>query len=393
LWLAEVFAEASLRQLQAVLTCFMAWHGSSYKAACTTNVVKVAAAVAPPGSCSLTACARLLQEVPLCMLCPATDLSSAVKVWLAGSESHRLWLADAANSMWQQYLASSGSAGLDNQQLQFATTSDHAVWHAASDAWLRVVLCCGDDLQPLLTSAATQLAASAEQVMSRSYMPAGLPDRVLIMTTQLLEAAEVAWRAARQDSNTGSKTARVPALAQAALQFAAGAGGSALVRLLHLHCSCYFSSPAELAGIQPGTPAGSRSTGAGVGLCHAAWQAAARAESTAQAAAAAAVLMAQHLAAGQHGSSTAVAAGGRATGVSAQQVLSSLVQLMQQMAAAGQALTTKALPCVSVDKAACDRRAAFGPAAAAAELSRASAILVSTHAACLFDTPYAGRWP
>jgi hypothetical protein len=376
---AEVFAEASLRQLQAVLTCFMAWHGSSYKVACITSVVKVAAAVAPPGSCSLAACARLLQEVPLCMLCRDAALKTGVKAWLAGSKSQASWLREAQSSMWQQYLASSSSAGppCDSQQQQYATTSDYVVWSAASVAWLRVVLCCGDDSQPLLTSAANQLAAFAEQSMSRSYLPVGLPDRVVIMTTQLLTAAEVACGAAHQDSNTGCNTARVPALARAALQFAAGAGGSALVRLLPLHCSCYFSTPVELAGIQSGAPAG-RHIGGGMGLCPAAWQAAARAESTTQAAAAAAVLMAQHLAAGQE-CSTAVAAGGWAIDMSAQQVLPSLVQLMQQMAAAGQALAVEPLPCVSVDMAASDSGAALGPAAAAAELSRASAILVSPH--------------
>lgn len=376
---AEAFADASLRKLQLILARTMPWHGTSYKVACCCLMARIAAAVAPPGSCSLATCARLLQEVPLWMLCPGRGVDAAVRAWLVGSDSS--WVAEAAAGMWQQYLAGGNSSsstaagaqdGQQQQQPRCATAPDYVVWRAASDAWLRVVLCTGDDLQQLLTAAVAELAGYSEQIMSRPYLPVGLPDRVLIMTTQLLEVAEAACRPACQHKHEGP-TVLLSSLAQAALQFSAGAGGLALVRLLQLHCSCFHdSSPAELASSRPDASAARHDTAGKLtaGLCPEAWQATARAESTAQAAAAAAVLMAQYLAAGgQQGS---------VSGVSAQQVLTSLTQLVQQMVAVSQALAAKPLPVVTVERAADDSRAAWGPAAAAAECSRAYAVLVSS---------------
>jgi hypothetical protein len=372
---AEAFAEASLRKLQLVLTRTMPWHGTSYKVACCSLVARIAAAVAPPGSCSLATCARLLQEVPLWMLCPGQGVDTAVRAWLVGSDSS--WVAEAAAGMWQQYLTGSGSSTAasceQQQQVRCATAPEYAVWRAASDAWLRVAL-CGDDLQQLLlTSAVAELAGYADQIMSRPYLPVGLPDRVLIMTNQLLEFAEAAYRPACQHSQPEHSTAVLSTFTQAALRFAAGAGGAALVQLLQLHCSCYHdSSPAELAGSRPGASAARPAATPGkltAGLCPEAWQATARAESTAQAAAAAAVLMAQYLAAG--------GPLGSVSGLSVQQVLASLTQLLRQMVAVSQALAGKPLPVVAAEKAAGDSGAAWGAAAAAAECSRASAVLVS----------------
>lgn len=372
---AEAFADASLRKLQLILARTMPWHGTSYKVACCSLTARIAAAVAPPGSCSLATCARLLQEVPLWMLCPGRGVDAAVRVWLVGRDSS--WVAEAAADIWQQYLAGGGSSGSSTaasaqggqqqQQPRCATAPDYVVWRAASDTWLRVMLCAGDHLQQLLAAAVAELASYSEQIMSRPYLPVGLPDRVLIMTTQLLEVAEAACQHMHEHP-----TVLLSSLAQAALQFSAGAGRLALVRLLQLHCSCYHdSSPAELAGSRPDASASRHDTAGKLtaGLCPEAWQATARAESTAQAAAAAAVLLAQYLAAGGQQASV--------SGVSAQQALTSLTQLVQQMVAVSQALAAKPLPAVAVERAAGDSMAAWGPAAAAAECSRSSAVLVS----------------
>lgn len=313
------------------------------------------------------------------MLCPGGGVGPAVRAWLAGTGSRREWLHTAADSMWQQYLAGgSGTSAVPacngvQQQPQYATTPDYAVWQVASDAWLRVMLCCGEDVQVLLASVTAELAVSTEDIMTRSYLPTGLPDRVLIMLAQLLEIGEAACRAACRDSAQHSSKAQLPAISYAALQFAAGAGGAALVRLLKLQCACYHSSPAELAG-QSEAAAVKFAAGASVGLCLAAWQACARAEWTAKAAAAAVVLVAEYLAV-QQGSLAAAAAADNQT-VSPATVLTPLVQLGQQMAAVGQSLASQPLPCVPVDKAAGENRATWGAAAAAAECSRASAIKV-----------------
>lgn len=315
------------------------------------------------------------------MLCPGGGVGPAVRTWLAGSDSRREWLQAAASSMWKQYLAGgSGSSAVpacngEQQQPQYATAPDYAVWRVASDSWLRVMLSCGEDLQALLASVTAELAVSAEETMSRSYLPTGLPDRVLIMIAQLLEVGEAACRAATRQSEKHSSQAQPPANSCAALQFAAGAGSAALLRLLKLQCACYYSSPAELAG-QTQATAVKVAAGARVGLSPSAWQACARAECVAQAAAAAVVLMAEYLAAVQSGRLAAATAAYGGQTVSAATVLPSLVQLGQQMAAVGQSLAAKPLPCMAIDMAAGEHKATWGAAAAAAECSRASAVKV-----------------
>ena len=395
-----------MQQLQLVLIRLMAWHGTAYKASCCSCILNVAAAVAPPGSCRLSTCTRLVQEVPLWMLSPGGPVSCACRAWLSGgsdsssssSNSSQVWLAEAAGQLWRQYFTAGGRAGsqhdsssstdapgAEQPQQQCATDADYALWRVASGAWLRVALCCGQDLQEQLAGAVSELATWADQVMSRPYLTPGLPDRVLIMTTQLLEAAEVARRVAcqqqqqqQQHTSTSSSSQdgpmQPPALTRAALQFAAGAGGSALTRLLRLHSTCFASSPSELCGQGSGATPGKGPLA--LGLSRAAWQAAARAAMTARAAGAAVVLLAEYVAAvEQH--KFAVAAAGDGAGVSVQQALQALLQLMQSMAQAGQAVAAKPLPRVGTDKAAGDEALSWVSAASAAELSRAFAVEVS----------------
>lgn len=382
--LAEAYAEASLLHLQLVLArCQATWRDNSIKAACARLVFNIAAAVAPRRSCSLTACARLLQDVPLWMLVPGGTLQPAAAAWLVGDDS--AWLAQAASNMWQEYLsgsATSSSSGpgefrdraLSGQQQHqgYVAASDYALWHVASGAWLRVAVCCGDDVQQLVVAAANELASCADQIISRPYLPAGLPDRVLIMAYQLLETAAAACSSASQQSGSVGGAAVPPAVTQAAVQFAAGAGGAALIQLLRLHCCCFYSSPAALVGNSPSKTQSGAAAGAAFVLSPAAWQATARAESTAAAAAAAAVLLAQYLAALQQDKVSAAP-----SGLSTQQACASLQQLLRHMAEVGQALANRPLPGVSLQGAANDSLLSLAAAAAAAEPSRASAIKVS----------------
>lgn len=394
-----MYAQASLQQLQLVLLRFMPWHGTTYKAACCSLILNIAAAVAPPGSVRLASCSRLLQEVPLWMLGPGGPV--ACRAWLSGSSggssssgSSQEWLAEAAGQMWKQFFAATTTSStadpqdsqggkLSQWQQQCAAASDYAMWSTASDAWLRVVTCCGDELQQLLGTAVQELASWADDIMSRPYLPSGLPDRVLIMAMQLLEAAELAGRVACQHNKAAGslqdspvQPAPAPALTRAALQFAAGAGGAALMRLLHLHCRCFATSPAELCSQGSSSRADSAAgKGSQLGLSPAAWQALARADMTARAAAAAAVLLAEYLAAVEQGKYTAPAAGSD-YGVSVQQCAQVLLRLLQHMAEVGQAIAAKPLPRVGIDKASGDNKLACAPAAAAAELSRSAAVQV-----------------
>jgi len=394
---AESYAELGLQQLQLVLSRLLTYHGTDYKASCCCLLVSIAAAVVPPGSsCRLKACARLAQAMPLWMLAPGGPVNPGLKAWLTGTSSSRGggggggdgWLAQEATSLWDDYFSTSVQ---DTQQQLTATATHYAAWRATSDAWLRVMMCCGDELQEQLASAVTDLATRAEQVISRSYLPMGLPDRVLIMAQQLCDMAEAARRvsvqqAEQQDSadQQQQQQQQLPALTRAALHFAAGAGGSALGQLLPMHCSCYRSSPTELAG-SASEVLRAKSGAAAAGqraLTPAAWQAAARAEETAHAAAAAAVLTAKCIAPAEAAGSTTGAphSGDKVAGMSAGLVLTSLLRLLQRLAGVGEALAAKPLPVVAADTA--EDPASGGPlaaAAAAAELSRASAISVSKY--------------
>lgn len=388
---AEAYADASLQHLHLLLTRFLPWHGSSYKATCCALLINIAAATAPPGSCSLRTCARLLQDMQLPMLGPGGELNTAVRDWLTSGSSESAnsagsscsgieWLTEGASSLWQEYLtggrsnssASSGSSAAPSQQC--ATQPEYALWHVASDAWLRVATCCGTELQQQLESAGAELASWTEQISSRPYLPVGLPDRVLIMAAQLAETAEVALRTAEHSSSCQSQQGQLPVITQAALQFAAGAGGVALAQLLRAHCCCFYTNPSELAGTQSGAE-----PGAAAGLSPAAWQAAARAEMTARAASAAAVLMARCLEAVQSSTTLALP-----NSLSSQQVLSSLLQLLRQLADAGQALAAKPLPTVDGGKTSGHTTidSPVTAAAVAAEQSRAAYVKVSRAVVC-----------
>jgi hypothetical protein len=240
------------------------------------------------------------------------------------------------------------------------------------------MVCCGDDVQQLLMAAAKELASCADQIISRPYLPAGLPDMVLIMAHQLLDTAAACSNASQHSSSAGAAVLLCAEI-HAALQFAAGAGGAALMQLLHLQCCCFHSSPAELAGDRPSTTQSAAAAGAAFVMSPAAWQAAARAESTAAAAAAAAVLLAQYLAATQQGGV------GAASWLSAQQASTSLQQLLRHMAEVGQALADKPLPGVSMQCAAGDSQLSLAAEAAAAELSRASAVKVRMFHVCIAE--------
>jgi hypothetical protein len=359
---AAAFAESSLHQVQRVMVRFLTWPGSSFKAACCNCLLAVAAALAPAGSCSLAACARVLQGVPCWMLGPGGAVNAAVKQWLAGGSSDRkAWLADSATRMWQQYMhtTSASSSSSSDEQQAFATAADLELWHVASDAWLRVTLCCGEELPQELAAAGDDLAGLTEQLCSRSYLQPGLPDRVLIMLAQLLQMAVAAGRVAA-GAPGGCK--QQEALVAAALAVAAGPASCHLGRLLQDYSRCYRDSSSMQAAA-----AGSNGKAPEPGLSPAAWQEAARAEAAAQAAAGAVVLLAQHAA--------------RSSGED-DQALAVLLQLANQMAGVGKALAATPLPCASAPEAGeagAAAAAVAAAAAAAAEQSRASAMRVSGH--------------
>lgn len=310
--------QAGLGKLHAVLGRLHSFHGIKFRATCASLAYGVAAAVAPAGRCSLPAAARLVQAEPAWLQSTGGALRARVRAWLLGSDGGQAaWLAQSTSSMWRAYLAADGSQQAQQAQQQ-PSRVDYVPWRISSDAWLRVVLSCGDELQQQLSAAVDQLADLAGQLSSRSYLQPGLAERVLLMLVALLEGAEAAARAAADNGQPP------PALVAAALQLAEAAQ-QPLCACLQLYCCCYASSPAELAG----TPAAAGE----FRLSPAAWAAAARAETAAQAAGAAALLLGQH----------AADAGNEAA---KQRLLAALLSLQGQLVALGSQLTSRPLQTV-----------------------------------------------
>jgi hypothetical protein len=316
------------------------------------------------------------------MLVPGGHVHEAVWHWLlaggssSGSGSHA-WLAAGVDGMWRTFFDCSGMQHSSSHQPQpvHATASDYATWRVASDAWLRMMLCCGGELQQQLGASVADLEARVEQAGSRSYLPAGLVDKVLIMLVQLLDAAAAASQAGQRaglQQQQGQQQAP-SALAAAALQLCAGPASCQLARLLHDYRACYHDGSCVAAAGSAGVPP--------LGLSAAAWQTAARAEAAAEATAAAAMLLAQQVAptecCADTDSEDSDAQGGPVLG----SVLPRLLQLLGQMAAAGQALAMTPLPAADSTAGADDdtgERAAAA-AAVASEQARASAVRVLRH--------------
>jgi hypothetical protein len=387
------------------------YSGQIFRVTCNNLLLAIAAAVAPAGSCSVAAAARLMQRLPAHMQGPGGQLHAAARKWLLGSSSSSgneaggslIWLAAGADSMWKQYFNSSSSnsgtegaaaAEVSQQQQQwYARHQDYFSWRSSCDTWLRILLCCSDALQPHLSAAVSALASMTEQLTSRTYLAAGAAERTLVMLNVLLEGAEEAGRVAVEAGQP------LPLLTSAAAELAEAVAGP-LGRCVELYSSCHWSTPAVLAWGEgrsssngsDGSSVAAGSAGAGVfGLCPAAWAAAARAELAAQAAAAAAVLLARHaggcwatcgaldsqVVTGTAGPTAAAAAAVTAS----KRSLPALLKLLRMMAVVGQQLASKPLPGLQPPAAGADAASVEAglQQAVAAEQSRASALKVKYH--------------
>jgi hypothetical protein len=406
---SAVYVEEALARLHSLLVRLLIYSGQIFRVTCFNLLLAIAAAVAPAGSCSVAAAARLMQRLPAHMQGPGGQLHAAVRKWLLGSSSSSRgneaggsleWLAAGADSMWKQYFSSSSSnsgtedaaaAQVSQQQQQqwHARHQDYLSWSSSCDTWLRILLCCGDELQPQLSAAVSGLANMTEQLTSRTYLAAGAAERTLVMVNVLLEGAEEAVRVAIEAGQP------LPLLTSAAAELAEAVAGP-LGRCFELYSSCYWSNPAVLAWGEGSSSNGSTdvaagAAGAGVfGLCPAAWAAAARAELAAQAAAAAAVLLARHAGGcwatcGALDSQVVTGTAGQITAAAAVPVskrsLPALLKLLRMMAEVGQQLASQPLPGLQPPAAGADAAAVEAglQQAVSAEQSRASALKVSHH--------------
>lgn len=368
-WCAAAFVEASLVQLRRMMLRLAARHSARWSAVSNNHLLTIMQAVAPAGSTSLAAYARALLDVPGWLLAPGAPVYGAARQWLLGRDGSgsgsSTWLSAGLEALYQEYFSDSGTYGISSnstngqqQQHAHATAPDYARWRSASNAWLRLVLCCGDDvLQQEVAAAASDLATRVQQLCSRSYLAAGLPDRALIMLQQLLEAAETAFRvrAAHKQRHDGDASSSSCFLEQQALHVAV-LTSSHLGRLLQDYSRCLYVTPAELCSSRSGS---SRTGPVPVlGLSPAAWEAAARAEAAAQAVASVAVLLSRHAAADKA-------------------VLGCLLPLLGQLVEMSQLLASRPLPCAAATET--QGTAALLTAAAVAtatEQSRAAAVRV-----------------
>jgi hypothetical protein len=402
---SAAYVEEALSRLHSLLVRLLIYSGQTFRVNCFNLLLTIAAAVAPAGSCSVAAAARLIQRLPAHMQGPGGQLHAAVRKWLLGGSrnadataSRHEWLAAGFDSMWKQYFSSSGSSAADSaaaaatqqqqqqQQHWHARQQDYLSYHASCDTLLRVLLSCSDQLQPQLSAALSSLANMTEQLTSRCYLAAGAAERTLVMLKVLLEGAEEAGRVAVEAGQP------LPLLTTAAADLAEAVAGP-LGRCLELYSSCYWSSPAVLAWGEASSSSSSASrevaagaAGTGVfGLCPAAWAAAARAEAAAQAAAAVAVLLARH-AGGIWATCGAldsrvvsgVAAAPQAAVQAQRRCMPALLTLLRLMAEVGQQMASKALPGLQPPAAGADAAAVEAglQQAASAEQSRASALKV-----------------
>lgn len=387
-----------------MLVRLQVYAGQAFRISCFNLLLEIAAAAAPSGACKLAAAARLLQHLPAHMQGPGGELHVASRAWLTGevsngSRSGSTWLASSMEEMWQQYFSSSSNGacssrqvvGSMNQQQQQqqephwqARPQDYTSWRNSCDTWLRVLLCCGDKLQPQATTAFSNLADKAEQLSSRPYLAPGTAEKVLVMLSVLLEGAEAAGRMAIEAGQ------QLPVLTTAAAGLAEVAAGP-LSRCLELYSSCYRLNPADMAVAVSSsgsvTDAAGKAVGGfsrtGFGLSPAAWAAAARAEAAAQAAAAAALLLARHasgcwdVCGALDATASCSSSSCRGCVAPARRVLPVLLRLLGAMADVGEQLTGKPLPNVTVPEAAAEEALVVGlHVAAAAEQSRTSALKV-----------------
>jgi hypothetical protein len=407
--------EEALARLHSLLVRLLIYSGQIFRVTCFNLLLTIAAAVAPAGSCSVAAAARLMQRLPSHMQGPGGQLHAAVRKWLLGGSSSsrdgagssHVWLAAGADSMWKQYFSSSSTsnngtcdaaaAATSQQQQWHARHQDYLSWRSSCDTWLRILLCCSDELRPQLSAAVAGLASMTEQLTSRPYLAAGAAERTLLMLNVLLEGAEEAGRVAVE---TGQP---LPLLTTAAAELAEAVAGP-LGRCFELYSSCYWSNPAALAWGEGSNSSNSTSGddaagSGGFGLCPAAWAAAARAELAAQDAAAAAVLLARHaggcwatcgaldsqVSEGTEDSTAAAAM------QASKRSLPALLKLLRMMAEVGQQLASKPLPGLQPPAAAAYAAAVEAGLhqAVSAEQSRASAIKVRRHSwkvdSCRFE--------
>jgi len=322
---AAAYAQQSLVSLHALLGRLSIYAGLRFRITCFNLALVIAAAVAPVRLTGVVVAARLAQALPVWMQGPGGALHHSCKSWLmarhctddgniygCGSRSSNTvtsddgkdWLCQQMLDVVQQYFDSASTSSSSSSSAA-VVAADHQLWRSNCDCLLRVMLCCGEELQQQLSCIADDVAAECEQVAHRSYLPFGMAERVMLLVAVVLSGAVTAARVA-QESGT-----QVPALVLVAVELAQAVQGP-LSRCLSQYCSCFWSTPGDLAGASTHrTAVAGSSTAAGFGLCPAAWAAAARAALAAEATAAAAELLASQLVAGQERVVSGKAAGAK----------------------------------------------------------------------------------
>jgi hypothetical protein len=305
--------------------------------------------------------------------------SSNVSSVPAEAAAAHQWLFENGAKLRQQYFIDNSSSAVG--------PADYLGWRSSCDCWWRVMLCSGDEMKAEVSLAMDDLAAKCHQISSRSYLPVGLVERVLLMLVAVFDGAQTAGRVAVQSGG------QLPWLVTAAAHLAQGIAGS-LTSCLNLHCAC-FSSPPHDSGVP-----GSRHVR--LGLSDTAWAAAARAEVAAQATAAAAGLLAKFIAGswvGVSGSSTCTTGAVTAASIkdaavpsSSSPMLHSLLQLQGSLVETANWLTEQLFVAVMPPMEPHQHQAALSQAAAV-EQARAMAVKVRIGLTCLWDHVVQGKSP
>jgi hypothetical protein len=308
--LAAAYAVTVLDQLRTLVARVSSCQGHQFRTECFRFTLRIAAAVAPPGVASLSRIALLLQAYPGWMLGPGGLLHHDARAWLLGCNSHKLqhqseWQRQRAASLqdsmlhsWRHCFASSTTAAaaaatpaarvapvlpnIGHIQLQEADV-------VQVEAWLRLALCCNDELHDVLHTALIDLSENVAALPSRTHLAPGSAQRTLTALATALEEGEAAGRVA----GSAATLPALPALTQWAVWLSQEVQAPLLQHLDATLC-CYAASPAELAA--PCSAGGWTSRG----LSEDAVAAVAQAEGAVRAGVAAAVLLARRAAGAWH---------------------------------------------------------------------------------------------